>query len=212
MTSWPDELTVDPIGEWPGTLTRARRRSDFASTWTQTLELMDRETRMLGGKNVHLQVAIPPQHFRLDGRPRAIAKVEHPGVILTLDSKHGALSYPCDTFENWQDNVRAIALALEALRKVDRYGVTRGGEQYRGFLAIDAGSTMTVEGGAWNLIFRAALDVSAPYDFEPEVAERAVRIAKLNTHPDTGGRAEDFQRVTEAEQHLREAGEIYRAS
>src|SRR5690606_24676973 len=66
------------------------------------------------------------------------AKAAHPGVILSFDSKVGHLSYPCDTFTSWQDNLRAVALALEALRKLDRYGVTKRGEQYRGFLAIEA--------------------------------------------------------------------------
>ncbi|PPF38353.1 molecular chaperone DnaJ [Pseudoclavibacter sp. AY1H1] len=208
MSAWPDELTVDPIGEWPGTLTATRRRSDFASTWTQTLELLDRETRMLGGKNVRLQVAIPAQHFRLDGRPRATAKAEHPGVILTLDSKHGALSYPCDTFEGWQDNVRAIALALEALRKVDRYGVTRGGEQYRGFLALDAAPKLDTR-SAWLVLWHAAgYEVATLPNHSDRVAVEILRKAKRKTHPDTGGNAEAFQRVTEAEQYLRDAGEI----
>lgn len=44
--------------------------------------------------------------------------------------RRGHLSYPCDTFTTLQDNLRVIALALEALRMVDRYGVTRRGEQY----------------------------------------------------------------------------------
>ncbi|MBS3177728.1 MULTISPECIES: hypothetical protein [unclassified Pseudoclavibacter] len=205
MSAWPDELTVDPIGEWPGTLTVVRRRSDFASTWTQTLELLDRETRMLGGKNVRLQVAIPPQHFRLDGRPRATAKAEHPGVILTLDSKHGALSYPCDTFEHWMDNVRAIALALEALRKVDRYGVTTGGEQYRGFLALEGPPSMTND-SAWQILWHAAWEDERPAD--NVTARETIRAAQRRTHPDNGGSAAAFQRVTEAEQYLREAGEI----
>lgn len=209
MGAWPDELTVDPIGEWPGTLTPIRRRSAFGSAWTQTLELLDRETRALAGKNVRLQVAISPQHFRLDGRPRATAKAEHPGVILTLDSRHGQLSYPCDTFDDWRDNVRAIALALEALRKVDRYGVTRGGEQYRGFLALDSVPTMT-SSAAWLVLWNAAGYDSVPLrtPSSPLLIAGLIRKAKRGAHPDTGGSAEAFQRMTAAEKYLREAGEI----
>jgi hypothetical protein len=197
-----DRMTVDPIGEWPGTLTRNRQRSNFSATWGTTLQLLDREVWYLGGKNMRLQVAIPASQFRLDGKPRATAKAEHPGVILTLDSKHGPLSYPCDTFTTWQDNVRAIALALEALRKVDRYGVTKRGEQYRGFLALEATAMPGFSTYADALAFLADVGgISAESD-----RSALVRIAKRAAHPDTGGDAATFHRVTLAEAKLREEG------
>jgi len=209
MNDWPDRLTVDPIGQWPGTLTRSRQRSNFSATWGTTLQLLDREVWYLGGKNMRLQVAIPASQFRLDGRPRATAKAEHPGVILTLDSKHGPLSYPCDTFMTWQDNVRAIALALEALRKVDRYGVTKRGEQYRGFLAIEAtaapaGFATTDEALAFLGEF-LGLGL-AEMRVISGAPTRALRRAQRETHPDVGGDAATFQRVTLAEAKLREEG------
>ncbi len=45
------------------------------------------------------------------------------------------LVYATDACEFWQHNVRSIALGLEALRAVDRYGISRRGEQYAGFRA-----------------------------------------------------------------------------
>jgi hypothetical protein len=59
-------------------------------------------------------------------------------VIITFNSKHGPLSYHTDKYFDWHANVRAIALALEALRKVDRYGVSKEGSQYRGYKALPA--------------------------------------------------------------------------
>lgn len=51
------------------------------------------------------------------------------------------LVYATDACEDWRHNVRSIALGLEALRAVDRYGITRKGEQYAGFrAALTAGS------------------------------------------------------------------------
>lgn len=207
MNDWPDRLTVDPIGEWPGTLTRTRQRSNFSATWSTTLSLLDREVWHLGGKNMRLQVAIPASQFRLDGRPRATAKAEHPGVILTLDSKHGPLSYPCDTFTTWQDNVRAIALALEALRKVDRYGVTKRGEQYRGFLALEA--TAAPAGFATGMAaaeYLRQIVEAASQAGDNDDLRTTLRRAKRVTHPDHGGDPSMFQRVTLAEAKLREEG------
>jgi hypothetical protein len=89
---------------------------------SDTLEMFDRELRMIDGREVEVLVAIAPEPFRLDGQPRAQAKAEHPGVILSLQSRHKQLSYPCDTIMTWQDNLRAITLALEALRNADATG------------------------------------------------------------------------------------------
>lgn len=43
--------------------------------------------------------------------------------------------YGTDCCVFWEHNVRSIALGLQALRAVDRYGISRRGEQYAGFRA-----------------------------------------------------------------------------
>lgn len=45
------------------------------------------------------------------------------------------LVYATDACVLWRHNVRSIALGLEALRAVDRFGISRRGEQYAGFRA-----------------------------------------------------------------------------
>lgn len=210
MTYWPDGMKVQPIVEWPGALTRNRVRSNFSSTQSATMGVLRRELEQLRAKDVLLQIAIPREAFRLDGYPRSTAKPEHPGLILTMQSEYGPLSYPCDTFTTWQDNLRAIALALEALRKVDRYGVTKRGEQYRGFLAIEGARAMpsgfTTADEAVGFIQK--LLNAAEWTTNPGDISFQIRQAKRLTHPDTGGNAETFQRVTLAEQYLKENGAI----
>lgn len=210
MSNWPDTMRVAPIREWPGELTRTRSRSLFKAGLTDSLQLLDREIWHLTDtrtqrESAELLIAIPAGDlWRLDGRPRAHAVAEHPGVIFSLDSKHGPLSYPCDTFTTWQDNLRAVSLALEALRKVDRYGVTKRGEQYRGFLALEATTTpagFISSGHAWDF-----LKQMAGYDVNETPTPRILREAKRAAHPDTGGDASTFQRVLLAEAKLREEG------
>jgi len=215
MSDWPDGMTVAPIREWPGAHTRSRRIAPFRYAGkpvklTTTLSDLDTELRAVHAKGVELLVAIDPAKFRRDGRPYANAQAEHPGVILSFEiPKIGQLSYPCDTFTTWEDNLRAIALALEALRKVDRYGVTKRGEQYRGFLAIEAtaapaGFATADEALAYLGKFvglgRAEMKVISG------AAGRALRRAQRDTHPDHGGDTAEFQRVSLAEAKLREAG------
>jgi hypothetical protein len=214
VNDWPAGLTLRPIQAWPGTMTadRDRRRSNFSAPWRSTLDTLDRELWHLNAHTRVLQVAMREQDFRIDGMPRANAKAEHPGIILSFHAPDvGDLSYPCDTFTTWQDNLRAIALALEALRKVDRYGVTRRGEQYRGWKAIEDKATalpaaMTVDQALAVLARFSGATVAELEDRDELRAAR--RIAQRKTHPDVGGSAGDFQQVQRAIDALRQAGRL----
>ena len=170
MAEWPDNLQMRTIQTWPGERTppEQRQHSRFDTPYGQTLDLLDRELYHLGAKDVWLEVAIQPEFFRKDGRPRASARADHPGVVIsfrsfTLDKD---LRYSTDRFLHWHDNLRAIALGLEALRKVERYGIANRGEQYAGWTQIGAGGPnkergeriiQQFEGG-----FRAALKATHP--------------------------------------------------
>ncbi|WP_295014829.1 hypothetical protein [uncultured Microbacterium sp.] len=214
MSAWPETLNVGPINGWPGELTRDRRSAPFRATLSKTLEVLDREIWNLvetpaQQNSAELLIAVPASQFGVRGRPFANARAEHPGVIFSIESRHGHLSYPCDTFTTWQDNLRAIALALEALRKVDRYGVTKRGEQYRGFLAIEATAApagfATVDEALVFLGKFTGLGLSEMKVISGAPA-RALRRAQRDSHPDTGGDAAIFQRVSLAEAKLREEG------
>jgi len=211
VSAWPDSMRVAPIREWPGTLTTDRQASKFSATLTDTLRILDREIWHLADtraqqESAELLVAIDAGQFRQDGRPYANAKAAHPGVIFSIDSRHGHLSYPCDTFTRWEDNLRAIALALEALRKVDRYGVTKRGEQYRGFLALEATAAPAGFADA-NAAYVWLVDLVGASDLPgTPSAAMVLRKAQRITHPDMGGDAATFQRVSLAEAKLREAG------
>ena len=206
-------LIARPIDTWPDTLLDDAQRSwsRFDSAWSDTVQLLEREVEMLGGNEVVLQLAITERDCRLDGWIRADAKPTHPGVIVSFDSKHGPLRYSTDRFKDfagrgWQANVRAIALGLEALRKVDRYGIARSGEQYRGWNALPAATAMpgplTVE-SAIAFLHEHAPGVEWDYD-QPDQVQRAYRAAAARLHPDRGGDPADFRRLTEARDLLLE--------
>lgn len=192
-----------PIDVWPGAETKTRTYSPFSAEWSATTELLGRELRNLGARNIVCQIALREQDIRLDGYPKANARPTHPGVILAFESNFGPLKYACDRFSDWRDNVRAIALGLEALRKVERYGITKRGEQYTGFRALPASTqpVMTTEAaarfiggftrGVWQDLVRSA-----------EVVAAAYRIAARACHPDTGGSTEQFQQLQEAKRVL----------
>lgn len=189
-------LTFRPISVWPGVLTKDRIRSQFKARYSATLELLDRELVHLGAERAVLELDIQEADLRLDGMIRANARPTHPGVVVSFDSKHGPLRYATDLYDDWHSNLRAIALGLEALRKVDRYGITKTGEQYAGWRALTQGSEepMTREEALMFLADSAGWTALAT----GRDVERAYRAAAKRLHPDTGGNAAGFDRLKKA--------------
>ena len=186
---------VRPIVMWPGkpTASYARRRSPFRAGWTQTSTLLDRELAQQRARQVVLQMYVRERDIRNDGMIRADARPDQPGVVLSFEGKYGPVQMPCDRFFDWQDNVRAIALSLEALRTVDRYGVTQKGEQYAGWKALPAaaGVLATPEEAARLIAKETGWDTpdrwSTPILNSAEQFQSAYRAAAQRVHPDKGG-------------------------
>lgn len=174
-------LIFRPLERWDRRVHASRPHAPFRAPYQATIDLLEREVRMLGARHVVVELAITESDLRNDGQPYAGTRPDHPGVTVAFESKHGPLKYTADKFATWQENLRAIALGLEALRKVDRYGMTSRGEQYAGWKALPAGSSEQVERGR---------DLIREHG--------SIRDAIMATHPDHGGDASDFDAVQAA--------------
>lgn len=217
---YPSGMTLRPIEAWPGVQTINRVRSQFSAPWSATLDLLDRELYYLGSGRRRapsvLQIAMRERDFRIDGMPRANAVPAHPGVILSIESSKGSLSFPCDKFDRWRDNLRAIALGLEALRRIDRYGITPGNEQYHGWRAIEQkASSQTVDAACLVLATYAHPNERAENraEWAPKIAvdqtlaAATYRKARGNAHPDRNdGDRVAWDDVERAAETLRTAG------
>lgn len=165
----------------------------FKASLSSTVKLLYRELRMLEATNIGIELDIADSDIRLDGLPRANARPQHSeAVAVSFDSPHGPLRYVTNEYGRWEANLRSIALTLQALRAVDRYGVSKRGEQYRGFRAIPA-STDPADQIVTAEQARAAIE---------ELGGGSIRDALRATHPDHGGDAGDFRRVTKARELL----------
>lgn len=204
MTYYGLDVRFVPITEWHGPQTLNRKKSNFGTTLGKTIELLNRELRYLGAKNILIQMDCDESQIRNDGYPRSSC-VAGPRVIVSFDSKHGPLSYPCDTFKNWDCNIRAIALALEALRTVDRYGVTKRGEQYTGFKRLGNGAApaaMTIEQAATFIASVPGSHLASDILRERDLYRVSYRWAATKLHPDAGGDTAKFQRLQDAKRVL----------
>ena len=128
------------IVDWPGELRSfsERKGSPFQADWAKTMTHLEYELGRLEASDVVLETAHSRDDVRMDGSVKTNATPMHPGVILSFDSMHGPLRYFTDAYNAWRANVRAIGLGLEALRAVDRYGISGRGEQYTGFARLMA--------------------------------------------------------------------------
>jgi len=206
---------IEPLGPWTRPVTQDRRSSGvFRASWDATLRLLlDEIDRLDPAGPIVLAVDVQRADLRLDGMLKARAQVGFCGVVVAFTSRHlGPLSYATDAYEpryssdlpGWQANLRAIALSLQALRAVDRYGVTTSGEQYAGWRAIEAGGReapafATADAALRWLLGRADIGANAT----PRAAYRAV--AQL-AHPDRGGDPADWALLQQARQLLETEG------
>jgi len=215
---------IRPLGPWIDPVTADRRSAhQFRASWQDTLDLLDKETELLGAALVVLQVDVTEGELRRDGMLRAGARVGFPGVRVSFDSIHGPLTYSTDAYErwwgnglaSWQANIRAIALALGALRAVDRYGVSGRGEQYRGWTAIAARpAEMTREqaaefiahwAGNWSgndTATQARMILADPV----AVLAHSYRLAAKRAHPDLTGDDGDTMARLNAARDLLQGG------
>lgn len=188
------ELVFRPIGpDWPSERPRLReweqRRSQFSAKWSRTIKDLELELRALDASKGTIQVDVEERHIRLDGGLRADARPSSSAVIISFDSKHGPVRMACDEFHSWHDNVRAIALSLNALRAVDRYGVTKRGEQYQGWKALPE-----TTGHSFSELERLIEDAGG------------IRRALARYHPDNAetGNAELFMAISEYRDRVKE--------
>lgn len=228
-------LTYAQLTTWPGHLRTADERKvspfDRSTTWSATRSLLgDEVDTLVNGNRYHadavLQIACQPSAIRRDGQlvDRGMT-LDHPGVVLSFNDSDGQpLRFSCDTFgthygvmQPWQANVRAIALGLKDLRRITRYGLNSGDEQYRGFAALGSGIPMgAVAQSVMDLDTAARFIASALGDVGHERTPQQVidswsdslvrklyeRESRRRCHPDTGGTDELFKKLLEAEKTL----------
>lgn len=150
--------------------------SRFQTSWSRSLDKLQEEIERVDGKDVLIGAVIDDDQLRLDGTPRANFRVRHPGAEVSFTAGGRRLTFHTDRYPTLHDNIHAIASGLEALRAVERHGITTTGQQYAGFQQLGAG----------DLASRGR-----------ELVQRhgGVTAALKATHPDKGGNAADFAAV-----------------
>lgn len=172
-----------PVG-WPKTEPLRRERGAFKTSLYGALENLRKEVRLLGGKELVLSSNVTLGHER----------PKDPGVVAYFQWSDLAVAIPCDRWSLVEHNVQAIALTVEAMRGMERWGAKHMiRAMFTGFKALPSSER------PWHEV----LGLSA--DCTPEqVASRYRELAKQH-HPDAGGSHEEFIRIQQAYTHANAA-------
>lgn len=216
-------IPISYISQWPGKENRDPKPSPFRSSYSQTVNLLDDElTKAAAVDNSWvLEMYVHPNDIRLDRKLRASARVDRPGVIFRFSRFTGRvmqrgdgsrfretqdIAYPCDAFTTWKDNLRAIALSMESLRRVERYGVFKYDDIIsRLALPSAEGKVSTRESAAAFMAQHSGVS-RQEIMFSDTARSTAFRKAAQVLHPDRGGNPEEFVKLNEANKVLTAAG------
>ena len=181
-----------PVG-WKRTPPGRRQRSSFSTTRTDVVngsvrkrivdvtiyaavQRLQKEIDRLGGSSPTLSTNVPP---RLDGWPVSSAtQPSDPGVACYFLFRAKAIVLACDKYRTVAENIAAIAAHIDALRRIERYGVGTIEQALAGYRALPADTAAD-----WRTVF----------GFQ---ADERVTVAQLDTrfrerarvsHPDVGG-------------------------
>lgn len=187
------EITGFPLCWPPGkprTATAARRHARFKTSFAQARNSLIAEIRRLGGTYPIFSSDIPRRN---DGLPYADARPKSgdSGIAVYFKHKGKQLCFACDCYLTVDDNMHAIALTIEALRGIARWGTGDMMEAaFTGFTALPAPGES--DQNEWWKVLGLAVNAS------PEQVKEAYRILVKKHHPDVGGDPELLRRVTAA--------------
>ena len=206
-------LEFKPLRSWPRPLRTEHEGDQFQATYTETLDKLRDELRRVGAEIGTILVVSETARASKDGPPMAGSRMAYPGVVLRF-VKGGSVEVEIatDKYADWKSNLRGIALSLEALRGINRWGCSEQDQQYLGFPALpppDPDALDTAEAAAR---FVARLidpksedDMSRLLLDSPAMFEIMFPQARKRVHPDgrNGEGHDDFIKVQKAGELLR---------
>lgn len=155
---------------WPRTKVRAK--SSFKATLSSALREVQDELRRLGAKSVTFSSNVTlADHHPVDT-----------GVAVYFVREGRQLCIPCDRWDKVEDNLRAIAKTIEALRGIERWGAKHMLDAaFNAFAALPPAPNAAALERPW----REVLGVTAAATMAE--AEAAYRDLARKHHPDITG-------------------------
>lgn len=177
MTEKPTAYPLAWPAGWPRT--PKAEQSRFKTTLPAALNTLQDEVRLLGGTGLVLS-----SNVTLGANRPADC-----GVVAYFFYEQKQVAIPCDRWHNVESNVRAIALTIEAMRGMERWGAKHMiRAMFQGFVALPAPPD-------WRSILGHPKTIAQ--------AEASYRESMKTAHPDAGGSHEKAAELNAAIEEAR---------
>jgi len=174
-----------------GTGEVVRRAEVKALTVSDAIRRLSGELLRLGALDEILSTNVS---VRLDGLPRSgQPEPNDPGAAVYFTLKKKALCLACDKWDRVADNIAAIAQHIDALRRIDRYGVGSLDQAFAGYAQLPPAAS----GEEWWVVLQLSPDATL------DQVEEAFRKIARTAHPDVGGSHDWMSALTEARDRAR---------
>jgi hypothetical protein len=177
-----------PVG-YPRTKYPERNLRFKQTSLAKCRDLVLKELERLGARGIVLSTNIP---LRQDGLPYGDFERRHitdkgVAVYFSIDKQPTVLC--CDAWDRWEDNFYSIAKTIEAMRGIDRWGVSEMLKRaFTGFTALPESTTTTMN--VWQILGLS----DCPADVDSVKAAYRQQVKKV--HPDVpGGSHELMQKL-----------------
>lgn len=178
---------------YPRTPSSSRERARFKTTFAIAVNQIVNELRLLGAS---YPIISTNQPLRRDGLPSAVKTWSmDPGVAVYFLLKGKQRVLACDCWDRIEDNLRAVASTVEAMRGMDRWGVSQVMERsFEGFNALPPPQNPP---RTWCEV----LGVDARDSLAS--IEAVYRVRARRAHPDAGGSHAEMTALNQAIEQAR---------
>lgn len=180
------ELVEGPRGT-DGSITKRERAVGMPTAVAR----LESQLEKLGADGPTLSTNIK---LNLRGVPYADQKPVDPGAAVYFRFKGRATVLACDSYRTVAANIAALAAHIDALRRIERYGVGTIEQALAGYKALPADTAAN-----WRAVFGFSAD-ARPSLVELDTAFKRMAREK---HPDSGGSEGDMLHLNRARDYAR---------
>jgi hypothetical protein len=189
---WPHGQKRTPSGE--------RERGRFKATPARARDFLLDELDRLGAVGAVLSTNVP---LRRDGKPYSDGDPDDPGVAIYFQLKGRPHTMTCDRWDSVSANMQALALTIESMRGIARWGSMEARDQaFAGFAQLPPPAPPAPESN-WRRVF----NVKPGENISLSTLKTIYHGRVLRSHPDRSGGDHDEmvilnQAMQEAEREL----------